>query len=984
MFSIDDLDYEVESAIYHSGVAHDENPPGRGSGRYAFGSGENPFQHQNNRTPQNYDLFLKMVKQFKAEGKSESEIAAYFGMVTKKTGEGSSKELRDTVTIARHAVRAAQEAEAWRLYSDENSDTYHNYTKVGKEMGLNDTTVRLLLDPAKSIYNSQLYGIKDKLVSELAEKKCVMIGYGTENELSDEISGVTRTKLDAAIRELEHEGYQRRYIQVQQMGTTHKTNVEILMSPDMNFADVSRDNSLIKPIVDYTPDGGKTWEAPVAPVSINSDRVEVKYAENGGTLKDGTIELRPGVADLSLGNSNYAQVRIAVDDKYYLKGMAMYGDAKDFPDGVDIIFNSNKPMEKGKFNALKKLNLDEGLTAESFGATIKRGGQSFYIDTDGKTKQSAINKVNEEGDWDRWSKDLSAQFMSKQGLPLIKQQISLTLADKNYQLDEINKVTNNELKKNLLLDFADGLDADASSLKLMGIRGEKAKVILPCNSLKPTEVYAPDYPDGTSVCLIRFPHAGTFEIPRCTVNNKNPEAKKRFGNARDAIAINHLVAEQLSGADFDGDTVWVLPDNQRQITTKPYLQALKGFDPKAEYPMYPGMKVMTSREKQLQMGKTTNLLMDITSMGADDDDIAKVTKHSMVVIDAQKHKLNWQQSYIDNDIAGIIAKYRGYNDAGRLKEGATTIFTKAKAQARVDELSRYRKYDPETGAVIQNPTGKELKQYKKVDEYKVDKRGNIIYLDDMGNETTENTGKPVKVGKTLYKDEDGKPVVTGTKKAQSITTNMAITDDATTLVYDKTNKKEMAYAEYANELKALAAKARKEAVSLPTTKQDKQAAKVYANEVASLQSKLNNSAKNAPRERYAQIIANTRYKAALEANPELKYDPDKLKKLRNRCLTYGREATGASGERRRFTITEKEWEAIENHAITAATMNKIINNIDTDLIREHCTPRTQRGISAAQISKIRIMAANKGGYTIDEIAKACGVSTSTVKKYMAA
>lgn len=984
MFSIDDLDYEVESAIYHSGVAHDENPPGRGSGRYAFGSGENPFQHQNNRTPQNYDLFLKMVKQFKAEGKSESEIAAYFGMITKKTGEGSSKELRDTVTIARHAVRAAQEAEAWRLYSDENSDTYHNYTKVGKEMGLNDTTVRLLLDPAKSIYNSQLYGIKDKLVSELAEKKCIMVGHGIENELADDIPGVTRTKLDAAIRELENEGYQRRYVQVKQMGTTHETNVEILMSPDMNFADVARDNSLIKPVVDYTPDGGKTWETPVAPVSINSDRVEVKYAENGGLSKDGSIELRPGVADLSLGNSSYAQVRIAVDDKYYLKGMAIYGNEKDFPDGVDIIFNSNKPMEKGKFNAMKKLNLDEGLTAESFGATIKRGGQSYYIDADGNKKLSAINKVNEEGDWDRWSKDLSAQFMSKQGLPLIKQQIALTLADREYQLEEINKVTNNELKKKLLIDYADSLDADASSLKLMGMRGEKAKVILPSDRIRDTEVYAPDYPDGTSVCLIRFPHAGTFEIPRLTVNNKNSEIKKQFGNMRDAIAINSKVAEQLSGADFDGDTVWVLPDNQRQITTKPYLEALKGFDPKAEYPMYPGMKVMTSREKGIQMGKTTNLLMDITSMGADDDDIAKVTKHSMVVIDAQKHKLNWRQSYIDNDIEAITAKYRGYNENGRLKSGASTIFTRAKAEARVDELSKYRKYDPETGAVIQNPTGKELKVYKKVDEYKVNNKGQTLYYDDMGNETTENTGRPIKVGKTLYKDADGKPVVIGTKKAQTETTQMAVTNDAMTLVHDPTNKKEVAYAQYANTLKAKAAEARKIAVSLETTKQDKAAAQAYATEVASLQSKLNNSAKNAPRERYAQIIANTRYKAALEANPELKYDKDKLKKLRNRCLTYGRETAGASGERRKFTISEKEWEAIENHAITASTMNKIINNVDTDVIREHCTPRSTNAISAAQISKIRIMASNKGGYTIDEIAKACGVSASTVKKYMAA
>ena len=67
--------------------------------------------------------------------------------------------------------------------------------------------------------------------------------------------------------------------------------------------------------------------------------------------------------------------------------------------------------------------------------------------------------------------------------------------------------------------------------------------------------------NGERVVLIRHPHGGTFEIPELTVNNKNPDARKIVGTikSQDAIGIHHKVAEHLSGADFDGDTVLVIP-----------------------------------------------------------------------------------------------------------------------------------------------------------------------------------------------------------------------------------------------------------------------------------------------------------------------------------------------------------------------------------------------------------------------------------------
>jgi hypothetical protein len=101
-------------------------------------------------------------------------------------------------------------------------------------------------------------------------------------------------------------------------------------------------------------DGGYTYDKKGPPVNISSDRIQIRYADDpiSGKAMDGVIELRRGVPDLDLGKAHYAQVRIAVDDKYYAKGMAVYSD--DLPDGVDIRVNSNKPRAKGIDGALKK------------------------------------------------------------------------------------------------------------------------------------------------------------------------------------------------------------------------------------------------------------------------------------------------------------------------------------------------------------------------------------------------------------------------------------------------------------------------------------------------------------------------------------------------------------------------------------------------------------------------------------------------------
>ena len=173
-------------------------------------------------------------------------------------------------------------------------------------------------------------------------------------------------------------------------------------------------------------------------------------------------------------------------------------------------------------------------------------------------------------------------------MTLIKKQLGLAKADKQAEYDEICSLTNPTVKKALLKSFADDCDAAAVHLQAAALPRQKYQVILPLTTIKDNEVYAPNYKDGETVALIRYPHGGTFEIPILKVNNKLDEGKSVLGNTpADAIGINKKNADRLSGADFDGDTVMVIPCNSTKskvkITSTSPLKGLEGFDTKDAY-----------------------------------------------------------------------------------------------------------------------------------------------------------------------------------------------------------------------------------------------------------------------------------------------------------------------------------------------------------------------------------------------------------------
>lgn len=894
------MDLVEEDILMHYGVK-------RRSGRYPWGSGDNPYQHGGD--------FLARVEELQRLGKTEKQIADELHL--------STTDLRMQVRVAKHERRALQADRARSLREDGKT-----LDEIASILGYaNDSSVRALLNENTAANKNKAQATAEILKKELAEKGAIDVGTGVERQL-----GVSTGVLQEALFILETEGYNRYGVGVPQVNDPKKRTITPVISvPEIDQREVYQNLDLVKSVGDYhSTDGGESWDKREYPASIDSSRVKILYGDEGGALKDGVIEIRRGVADLDLGDSHYAQVRILVDGTHYLKGMAMYSD--DMPDGADIVFNTNKHTGTPKMDVLKKIQDDPD---NPFGALIKANGQSHYIDADGNEKLSAINKLKEEGDWDKMSKNLSSQFLSKQPIQLIKKQLDLTYADAADEFSEICSLNNPTVKRKLLLDFADECDSAAVHLKAAALPRQSTQVILPLNAMKETEIFAPNYRDGEKVVLIRYPHGGTFEIPELTVNNKNPTAVSVLGkNIRDAVGINPKVAERLSGADFDGDQVVVIPTGGRvKIQSTPALKDLKDFDPKTDYSTEgkTGVRLLAKgAATQRQMGEISNLITDMTLKGATESEIARAVKHSMVVIDAAKHKLDYRQSEKDNGIAELKKKYQGFDDETGHHGGASTLLSRRKQDVEVPERQGSGVIDPLTGKVVYKESGR-------------------TYVDPRTGKTVTATTKV----KRILAVDDVRSMSSGTLQ-------------------------EEAYADYANKMKDLANKARLEYKATPTLKRSASAAKAFEPEVNRLMAALKVAQLNAPLEREAQRIANARVKAKVQANNIT--DKDEISKIRRAAISDARNSTGASGKRTRITISDGEWTAIQSGAISDTTLSEILRYAEPKTVRERATPRRTTQLSDARVSRIKAMA--NSGHTNAEIAEALGISTSAVSKYL--
>lgn len=930
----------------------------RRSGRYPWGSGDEPYQHSRD--------FLGRVEEMRKSGftYTDSETGKRYtgdNAIAKSLGY-SSTDFRTVYAIAKDARRTDDVATAKRLKEKEGM----NVSEIGRKMGINESSVRSLLNSDRESRMKQARDTADFLKERVDSSRHGMIdvGNGVEKELR-----ISKEKLDQALFMLQAEGhyevYSGRFDQVTNKG--QMTTQKVLCKPGTEHKDIYQLDK-IDTVKDYiSRDDGKTFEKKFHyPESMDSKRLKIRYAEDGGVERDGLVQLRPGVPDLSLGESRYSQVRIMVDNKKYIKGMAVYGDPKDFPPGVDVIFNTNKHKDKSKLEVLKDIKSDPD---NPFGSLIKdadQGGQYWYTDKSGKKKLGLINKRSDEGDWTEWKDALPSQFLSKQTKSMAEKQLGIAKANKEEEFAEIMALTNPTIKKYYLNKFAQSCDSAAVHMKAAALPGQKYHVILPMTTMSDREVYAPNYADGTKLALIRYPHGGTFEIPIVTVNNKNREGIKMIGKTSvDAIGINSKVAERLSGADFDGDTVMCIPtgNGKVKVANKPPLKELEGFDNKLEYGTVMkigsdkkehyyrnGNEVQIMKKTDTEMGRISNLITDMTLLGADDHEIARAVKHSMVVIDAEKHKLDYKASEKDNNISALMKKYQG-----KARGGASTIVSRGSGEKDVVKRQGTPKinqkgkdwYDPSRpeGALI----------YRKADD-----------ADYIVTKVNKRTGETTEVVKTR------------TQKS----TKMAETDDAMTLVSERKHPMELVYAEYANSMKAMGNKARTEMANTGKIAYNRDAKRKYENEVESLTEKLRKAELNTVRERTANRMAAAtvaaKKKAAEDAGEKLKSKD--IKKAGQVALTKYREEVGSIARKERnIIINDKEWEAIQSGAISETTLKRILNNCDPDSLRQRAMPKESKTLTTAKVNRIKAMSAS---YTIAQIADKLGISTSTVSKYL--
>lgn len=887
------------------------------SGRYPWGSGENPYQHSGD--------FLSRIELLKNKGLSEKDILENINDALPKEYQMSLSEFR----VAKSKAVNLRKKSEYEQIKDLKDNKGLGWTEIAKQLNMSESSVR-----SKYSGNIDKKAQRAEHIAEVLKKEVEKKGMVDISEGANQVLGVSETELTNAAYTLEAEyGFKRYGVGIRQPTNIHQqTNITVLAKPEFDQKYAYQHQDQIDSLGDYHSDnGGDTFQKLQRPSSLDSSRVAIRYGNEGGLAKDGVMEIRRGVPDLDLGKSHYAQVRILVDGDHYLKGMAVYSD--DLPDGVDIMFNTNKPSGTPKMKVLKEAKADPD---NPFGAAIKANGQSMYIGADGKEHLSPINKLKEEGDWDTMSRNVSSQFLSKQPKKLIENQLKLTVADYKARYDEIMQYNNPTIKKKLLTDFADTCEGTSMTLKASAFPGQSTKVILPINQIKETEAYCPTYENGTKLALIRYPHAGTFEIPIVTVNNKNVHGKRNLGAIQDAIGINAKVAERLSGADFDGDTVMAIPVTDKvNIKSTPALKDLKDFDPKTAYAVPEDnpnhVRLMKKEEKQKEMGIISNLITDMTLRGADDAELARAVKHSMVVIDAEKHKLDYKRSEQENGIQELKEKYqiRVLEDGTVKPGGASTLLSRRKQTIRVPERRGSVHTDKDTGELIYKESGRTF--------------------------TDPKTGKE-RIA------EDTVSLISETKDARTLSSGTI---------------QENLYADFSNQLKAMARQARKEAENMPGLKYSPAAAKQYASEVRSLNDKYNTMLMNKPKERKAMLIANASIKAKIQEqglNPAI--DKKEIKKISSVEMQRARDSVGASGRKSKVVFTDKEWEAIQAGAISDSKLMKILNSSDSDEIVKRAMPKATTVMSSAKMSKAKAML--RSGYSYAAIAKACGVPESTV------
>jgi hypothetical protein len=219
----------------------------RRSGRYPWGSGDNPYQHGRD--------FLSRIEELKKEGWSETpdNIKKEFGLTT--------TQYRLEKALAKDERRMLDVATAKSLRKDGLGAT-----EIGRKMGVPESTVRSLLNEDSEARMKQARKTADFIKEQVDKKGMIDVGTGVERELN-----ISKEKLNEALYILEREGYPIYKGGVPQATNPGKQINQMVICPPGTKHKEIYDFDKVHSLTDYVShDGGETFDKFVYPKSMDS------------------------------------------------------------------------------------------------------------------------------------------------------------------------------------------------------------------------------------------------------------------------------------------------------------------------------------------------------------------------------------------------------------------------------------------------------------------------------------------------------------------------------------------------------------------------------------------------------------------------------------------------------------------------------------------------------------------------------------------
>ena len=214
----------------------------RRSGRYPWGSGDNPYQHGSGD-------FISRVEALRKENITYTDPETgqiYTGdTAVAKTLGMSTTQLRARLAMAKNERRATQYDKAVSMREDG-----HTLQEIADALGMpNESSVRSLLNKESAERMNKAITTANTLKALVDEKGLIDVGDGVDTELH-----ISKEKLNQALEILQDEGYEVYGFGLPQLTNPGKqTNFKVIAPPGTTYSEVYalRDKGEIHSVIDF-------------------------------------------------------------------------------------------------------------------------------------------------------------------------------------------------------------------------------------------------------------------------------------------------------------------------------------------------------------------------------------------------------------------------------------------------------------------------------------------------------------------------------------------------------------------------------------------------------------------------------------------------------------------------------------------------------------------------------------------------------------